>query len=252
MTNEKYEHNLSYFFFDKRQKIKFNKDLLIHYYRSHFSNLYNEVYTGKGFIPKIIHYAWFGKGKRPVILERCQESWHKHLTDYNFKLWNENNFPFEKYPFAKQAYDLKKFAFVADVARIHALYYEGGIYLDTDMEVIKTFNPLLQYGLFTSYESPNLIQMGTVGAKKFHPLMRTMLLWYYNLNFCDDYVEIANTRIISKIVRYHYRVKLQGMYMELKDDIHIFPREYFIPERIGNSWDTTESTYTIHHGTGLW
>lgn len=252
MTNEKYEHNLSYFFFDKRQKIKFNTDLLLHYYRTHFNNLYNDVYTGNEPIPKVIHYVWFGRGKYSAILERCKNSWYKNLPDYRFKLWNEDNFPFENYPFAKQAYDLKKYAFAADVARIHALYHEGGIYLDTDMEVLKSFSPLLQCGLFTSFESPNLIQMGTVGAKKYHPLMRTLLLWYYNLDFCDDYAEIANTRIVSKIVRYHYRVKLRGKYLRLKDDIHIFPREYFIPEKKGDSWDATENTYTIHHWTGLW
>lgn len=252
MTNEKHKHNLSHFFSDKGQKIRFHKDLLLQYYRTYYSNLYKEVYKGKEPIPKVIHYIWFGRGKYSEILERCQESWHKNLPGYQFKLWNEDNFPFEKYPFARQAYEKKKYAFASDVARIHALYHEGGIYLDTDMEVVKPFDPLLQYGLFTSYESPNLIQMGTIGAKQYHPLMRMMLLWYYNLDFCDTYAVLAITRIMSKIVRYHYHVKLRGKYMQLKDDIHIFTRDYFIPEWEDDSWATTENTYTIHHWTGLW
>ncbi len=90
-----------------RQQIKFYKDLYKHYYNSKFDNIYNKPYDDSQQIPKIINYAWFGKGEYPDLLKQCMKTWPKVLRDYEFKLWNEDNFPIEEYPFAKQAYDRK-------------------------------------------------------------------------------------------------------------------------------------------------
>ena len=87
-------------------------------------------------IPKIIHYCWFGKGEMPESAKKCLASWHEHMPDYDYKLWNEDNFDVNQYVYAKEAYEARKYAFVSDVVRLWALEREGGIYLDTDVEVL--------------------------------------------------------------------------------------------------------------------
>lgn len=236
-----------------RQQIKFHKDLVKHYYNSLFDNIYVHEYDSFTNIPKTIHYAWFGRGVKPEILNFCMNTWPKYLGGYSVQLWNEDNFPFEKYPFALQAYKCKKYAFVADVARLHAIYNYGGIYMDTDCEVRKSFDDLLYCGAFACYETPNLVSIGTLGAKPFHPWVASMLLWYYRLGFCDDYAEIANTRIMTKIMRWKYtNFYPNGKYTLLPNDTHIFTRDYFCPSKTDGKWDVTDNTYVIHHFSGLW
>lgn len=243
---------MSYRLNEYRQQIKFYKDLYKHYYNSKFNNIYNKPYDNSQQIPKVINYAWFGKGEYPDLLKKCMKTWPKVLKDYEFKLWNEDNFPIEEYPFAKQAYDRKKYAFVADVARLHCIYNYGGIYIDTDCEALKPFDDLLNCGVFMCYESPNLLSTSTLGAKQYHPWVGLMLLWYYGLDFCDDYAEIANTRIMTRIARLHYSIKPNGKYLELPNDVKIFAREWFCPDKINDEWQTTKDTYVIHHFSGLW
>lgn len=146
----------------------------------------------------------------------------------------------------------KKYAFVADIARLHCIYNYGGIYMDTDCEVLKPFDDLLNCGVFACYESPNLIATCVLGAKRYHPWVGLMLLWYYGLDFCDDYAEIANTRIMTRIARFHYGIRPNGKYLELPNNVEIFPREWFCPDKINNKWQITNDTYVIHHFSGLW
>ena len=94
-------------------------------------------------IPKIIHYCWFGRGQMPELALKCLESWKKYCPDYEIKEWNEDNFDLETYPYAREAYENRKFAFVTDVVRLYALYHEGGIYMDTDVEVLKPLDRFL-------------------------------------------------------------------------------------------------------------
>ena len=243
---------LKYRLNEYRQQICFYKDIYKHWLRSKFDKEYCEPYDNSGTIPKIIHYAWFGPGEKNEVIKKCMATWEDKLSDYKFVLWNEENFPFEKYPFALEAYKQKKWAFVADVARLHAVYYHGGIYMDTDVEVLQNYEAFLKFGAFSGYESERSIPTGVMGAKKAHPWFGLLLLWYKNLKFNIDYAEIANTRIISRITRLHYGVKLNGKKLELKDDLQIFPREYFCPDKKDNKWLVTEDTYCIHHSTGLW
>ena len=235
-----------------RQKIKFNKDLLQHEARVKLKADYKKDFDHSGTIPKVIHYCWFGKGDIPEKLRRCMATWRRVLPDYTFKRWDETNFPVECYHFAAEALQHKKWAFLADVARLHALYYEGGIYLDTDIEVLKPFTEFLQDDGFTCYESLNLIATGVMGFKKYHPWLALMLTWYKGVHCDEDYTEIANTKVVSKITRLHYGVKLDGREQVLPDGLHIYPRPYFSPELVGEKWQVTKETHCIHHFTGLW
>ena len=234
-----------------RQKIKFHKDLFKHKLLVKMHNPYQEKMDRKKPIPKIIHYCWFG-GEMPEKVQRCIASWKKAMPECELKCWNESNFPFEKYPFAQEALANKKWAFISDVARLHALYYEGGIYFDTDLELLKPLDKFLNDDGFTSYESLNLIAMAAIGFKQYHPWIGQMLLWYQIVHCDDDYTEIANTKIVSKITRLLYGVKLKGQEQVLPCGLHIYPREYFSPEVEKDKWLVTKKTYCIHHFTGMW
>ncbi|WP_293727936.1 glycosyltransferase [uncultured Phascolarctobacterium sp.] len=236
-----------------RQKIKFHKDLIKHWLKNKFSKKYKQKFSGEGYIPKVIHYCWFGNPNMPESVKKFVDSWEKALPGYTIKLWNENNFPIEKYRFAQEALANKKWAFIADIARLHALYYEGGIYLDTDVEVLKNFDDFLQEDAFATYGPCNHICISTVGAKKFHPWIAELLLWYDCVHCDEDYTEIANAKIVSKITRIHYGVKLDGGHTYLScEGVHVYPKEYFSPELEKDHYLVTGKTHCVHHFSGLW
>ena len=113
-------------------------------------------------IPKIIHYCWFGKGAMPELVERCTASWHTHMPDWEFKAWNEDNFDINTAPrYVQEAYAAKKYAFVSDYVRLWALEREGGVYLDTDVEVLRSFEPLLSDIAFVGLEESLALLPGT-------------------------------------------------------------------------------------------
>ena len=234
-----------------RQKIKFNKDLFWHEIFGGKLPFGDCEYVDKP-IPRVIHYCWFGGGKKPALLERCMATWPQILKGYQFKIWTEQNFPADKYVFAQQAFAQRRWAMVSDVARLHALYYEGGIYLDTDMEVLKSFDDLLDHDGFMCYHTDNVLSMGAVGFKAGHPWVRRMLTWYTNTPCDVDYIEIANAKVMSKITRLHYGIKLRGQEQTTRDGVHIYPADYFMPPMVDHVWMPTERSYTIHHFSGLW
>ena len=235
-----------------RQKLKFHKDLFVHRFKTCFLNPYQEKFDSSDAIPKVIHYCWFGGNPLPDKVIRCIESWKKVMPDYEIKCWDESNFPFDKYRFAQEAMANKKWAFIADIARLHALYYEGGIYLDTDVEMLNPLDGFLMEDGFTSYESLNLIAMAAIGFKRHHPWIAEMLLWYDCIHCDDDYTEIANTKVVSKITKLHYRAKLNGEELVLPCSLHIYPRDFFSPRFEKDQWLVTDRTYCIHHFTGMW
>ena len=120
-------------------------------------------------IPKIIHYCWFGRGEMPELVERCIASWHTHMPNWEYRLWTEDNFEINEAPqYVREAYVAKKFAFVSDYVRLWALEQYGGLYMDVDFEVYKSFDDLLeQYEAFAGYEGSkrNPVMMGVIAAK---------------------------------------------------------------------------------------
>ena len=118
-------------------------------------------------IPKIIHYCWFGGGEKPELVRKCIASWEKYCPDWEIKEWNESNFDVSQNEFAKNAYEQRKWAFVSDVARVTIVYNRGGVYLDTDVELLASINELLKYHSFFSFESMRMVATGLgFGAEK--------------------------------------------------------------------------------------
>ena len=228
--------------------LRFYYDLYKHFIYYRISKKEREWTPDGKEIPKIIHYCWFGKNPETPLMLHCIDSWKKFLPEYKLQLWNEDNFPFSEYPFAAQAYAEKKWAFVSDVARLHALFYYGGIYMDTDVEILRSTNQFLSYGAFSGYESQYLISTGIIGAKKGHPWIRLLLSWYRNRNFNDFDKTTANTKIISKITALHCNVNLKGQFFTIPDlDLHIYSSEWFCPRN-----EITNNSVCIHHFAGSW
>lgn len=207
-------------------------------------------------IPKIIHYCWFGKAKKPYLVRRCLHSWKKHLPDYQIIEWNEENFDINYYTFAKQAYLHKKYAFVSDVVRLHVLENYGGIYMDTDIEITKHLDKFLKNSAFSGFENNSFIQTALIGAVPKHPWISNLLETYRNREFITPSGGLdltPNTRIFTEVSINEYGLITGNQEQVMKDYIHIYPSDYFCPK----SWETkkikiTANTHAIHHFDGSW
>ena len=206
-------------------------------------------------IPKIIHYCWFGRGPMPEDNLKCIESWKKFLPDYKLMLWNEDNYDVNSIKFTRQAYQKKKYAFVIDPVRLQLLREHGGIWLDTDIEIIKNLDPLLELPAFMSFESDTLLHTGIVGSEKgaawtdeYWKYMnrKPFIRWNGRLN------KTPSTVIISRILKKR-GVKLDNTFQIYDDSLHIFPKDYFCPKDYKTGKITiTDNTYCIHHFAGSW
>ena len=205
-------------------------------------------------IPKKIHYCWFGRGKMPELALKCIASWKKYLSDYEIKEWNEDNFDLDAYPYAREAYDNRKFAFVADVVRLYALYHEGGIYMDTDVEVLKPLDAFLLHDAVSGFESETQIQTGLMACREGHPLFKELLDDYNGLHFVlpDGSLDYTTNviRITDTCLKYGLK---QNNQLQTVNGFTLYPKDYFCPKSYsdGNIY-LTENTVTIHHFAGSW
>lgn len=206
-------------------------------------------------IPKIIHYCWFGRGDMPELALKCVESWHKFMPDYEYKLWNEDNFDIDSVLYVKEAYELRKFAFVTDYVRLWALFNEGGIYMDTDVEILKPLDDLLHLSAFTGYEGSKTRPpvTGLMASEVHGEWVKEQLDAYQDAHFIleDGSLDMTtNTARISRIMRDGGFVQ-DGMYRVYKD-LHVFPTEYFCPRQTTGEFFLCEHTYCDHHFMGTW
>ncbi|MET4692681.1 glycosyltransferase family 32 protein [Endozoicomonas lisbonensis] len=152
-------------------------------------------------IPKKIHYCWFGESKFNLTIRRCIASWNHNLPDYELCLWNEDTFDISSNKFVESAYKNKKYAFVSDYVRMLALHQEGGIYLDTDVEVFKSFNPLLTSDFFIGLENIGRFGTSTIGCRAKHWLPEKMLNLYDSLEFdASDLKKMVNVTMVSNLL----------------------------------------------------
>ena len=206
-------------------------------------------------IPKIIHYCWFGRGQKPELALKCINSWKKYLPEYEIKEWNEDNFDLDMFPYTREAYDNRKYAFVTDVVRLYALFHEGGIYMDTDVEVLKTLNPFLYHEAFSGFESLVNIPTGIMASVKGGKWAKENLEYYDGKHFLKDDGSFDLTTNVKIITDYMlpYGLKQDNSYQEFPGLITFYPKEYFCPLACGDSKTMfTDNTVTIHHFAGSW
>ncbi|MBR2199707.1 MAG: glycosyl transferase, partial [Bacteroidales bacterium] len=206
-------------------------------------------------IPKIIHYCWFGRNPLPELALKCIESWKEFLPEYEIKEWNEDNYDVRKITYISQAYDAKKYAFVSDYARFDILYQYGGIYFDTDVEVIKDLTPIIEAGPFMGVEQIGLIATGLgIGSLPFSDLFKEILDSYADEKFLniDGSLNLKTVVVrVSDIFRKHGFTE-DDKIQDVKG-YKIYPAEYFCPKNYKTRIMTlTENSYTIHHYDGSW
>ncbi len=206
-------------------------------------------------IPKIIHYCWFGRGQKPALAVKCIASWKKYLPDYEIKEWNEDNFDLDLYPYAREAYDNRKFAFVTDVVRLYALYHEGGIYMDTDVEVLKPLDCFLDLPAFSGFEDDINVPTGIMASEKGGKWVKENLAYYDRRHFVNHNGELDLTTNVISITNYmlSHGLKRNNTFQQFADLITIYPKDYFCPKSyIDGKIYLTNNTYTIHHFAGSW
>lgn len=205
-------------------------------------------------IPKIIHYCWLSKEEYPELIQKCINSWKEKLPDYEIKLWSTENFDVNICRYTREAFEVKKYAFVSDYVRLYALYNEGGIYLDSDIEVIRKFDNLLNNNAFTCFENNHTVAAWIFGSEKGNPLFKEFLEYYNERPFIlsdGKYDTTPNTIPITDICMKHGLV-LNSKEQKL-DYITIYPQDFFCPyDRATESLTITENTYSIHYFNGGW
>ena len=206
-------------------------------------------------IPKIIHYCWFGRKPKPELAEKCIASWKKFLPEYKYIEWNENNFPLDDFPYAKQALEAKKYAYITDIVRLYVLKEYGGIYMDTDVEVLKSLDIFLDEPAFSGFENNKLLPTGLMGAKKGSKWAKDILKYYEGKSFLDERnnpILIPNTIIITNLMK-NKGILINNTFQKIEGYVTFYPSEYFCPkDYVTEEINLTKNTYCIHHFSGSW
>lgn len=206
-------------------------------------------------IPKILHFCWFGGNEYPDIVRKCMQSWKENCPEYEIKMWNEENFDVNQCDYVREAYEQQKWAFVSDYTRIKVLYDMGGIYVDTDVEILKSLNDLLGNYAFMGFEHGLGVNSGLiVGSEAKHPFLAELLEKYKNIHFIDSSGKLnlttcveytTNSLIKHGLIKENKFQKVAG--------VKIYPIKYFCPQnQFTGKVNLTEEAYTLHHYIGTW
>ncbi|WWR19221.1 glycosyltransferase [Lachnospiraceae bacterium JLR.KK009] len=206
-------------------------------------------------IPKVIHYCWFGKGEYSKKIEKCISSWKKYCPDYEIICWNEDNYDIHKNKYVEQAYGKRKWAFVSDYARVDIVYHHGGIYLDTDVELLKPLDGLLGCEMFVGMESKDFLNFGLgFGATKRHPYLKEIMEYYETREFVrgNGKMDLKACPVIQTEILMRHGLKQEDMYQRLEKFI-VYPSEVFSPKsfRTGEI-NITDNSISIHHFDMSW
>lgn len=202
-------------------------------------------------IPKKIHYCWFGRGEKPALAKKCIASWRKSMPDYEIVEWNEDNFDVNYNAYTEMCYEQKKFAFLTDYLRLLIVEEQGGIYFDTDVEVLRSFDDFIDLPAFVGFENDTHIATGLgFGAEPHNPAIQQMLRAYdplldgaHGVLGCPK----LNTEALQKL-----GLRLDGKAQTLPDAA-VFPAEYFNPRNsVTGELTKTENTYSIHWYSASW
>lgn len=206
-------------------------------------------------IPKTIHYCWFGGNSMPEEFKRNIDTWRRMCPDYEIVEWTEKNYDVGKNRYMKQAYEKKKWGFVADYARIDIINECGGIYLDTDVEVVKPLDNLLTYRMFCGFENYNYVNFGLgYGSEAKHPILLELLKLYAEMEFVkeDGNLNLIPCPYYQTLILEKCGVIRNGATQVIKDDGVALAPEYLNPINMYGYGKATEQTFSIHKYAGTW
>lgn len=210
-------------------------------------------------IPKIIHYCWFGRGELPKLALKCIESWKTNLPDYQIVRWDEDSFDIESNLFVRQAYEARKFAFVSDYVRLYALYTQGGVYMDTDVQVLKPLDRFLHHEAFSGFETPKRIPTAVLGAQAGSGIIRDFMSYYDDRPFIKPDGNMDITTNVTIITEYcSTRGFVPNNRYQIFDGFALYPQNVFCPL----NWTPDhsgivdrpipEESHAVHHFAGSW
>ena len=214
-------------------------------------------------IPKIIHLCWISGDKYPELVRHCISTWKKYNPDYEIMLWNADSFDFDSVPWTREALEAGKYAFIADYIRLYAVYNYGGIYLDSDVEVLKPFDPMLDKPYFVSNEVADThIELASFGAEKGTQWVKDALDYYRDRHFFREDGSIDNA-VQPKVIWKYLNDRYEFVRVDRPEDIVrdpgkicILPCEWFCAHRDtpeeGRSYVVTENTVSVHHFSNSW
>lgn len=207
-------------------------------------------------IPKVIHYCWFGKNPLSNKILKCIASWKKYCPDYQIIEWNESNFDFSSNQYAAQAYASGKYAFVSDYARLKIIYEHGGIYLDTDVELLRPIDPLIDGDGFMAFQNDGMVATGLgFAAPKHHPVIYALMQDYQNISFINSDGSYDTTPCPNRntSVLYQLGLKKYDGQIQMLQGLTIYPEEYFSPKDFSTGiLKKSPNTYGIHHYHASW
>lgn len=183
-------------------------------------------------IPKIIHLHWFSGEEYPKLVRRCLRSWHKHLPDYKIRIWDSSSFDWQCVPYVQEAMDQRKWACVSDYIRLYSLYTEGGIYLDSDVEVLKSFDQYLHHSFFTGTE-PYIVndeihydlEAAIMGAEAGHPFLKECMDYYENSHYMGKDQDTVCHIMATHLEKYGYVA--ENRYQTTTNDITVYPLDHY-------------------------
>ena len=204
-------------------------------------------------IPKIIHYCWFGRGEMPRLIKKCLKSWKKYCPGWEIICWDEDRFDVDSTLWTKQAYAAKKYAFVSDYVRLKALNEMGGVYLDTDVEIVQSLDKFLVHEAFSGFEASDTVQTGIIGAVAHHPVIQSWLDYYKDKAYLVDGkpVMVPNVSFVTE------DLKARGLKMDDSlqtiDSMVVYPQTVFCPlSAVSIERKITPDTHVLHYFTSTW
>lgn len=207
-------------------------------------------------IPKKINYCWFGGGPLSDMAKKCIASWEKYCPDYEIIRWDESNYNINKCSYMRQAYEEKKWGFVPDYARIDIVNQYGGIYMDTDVELVKPLDDILECSMYCGFENDTKVNFGLgFGAEPGHPLLCLILEYYKTLSFYekDGTLNLTPSPVYQTRSLLEWGLVPDNTYQKLNDGVIVFPREYLCPRELDSEQiKITDKTISIHHFEGSW